>query len=56
MMPQSQSDKITTIIKLANEIAERAERLEGKQVNPALLSAVLDVLGQARVLIDDDYE
>ena len=51
-----QSDKIAAIVKLCNEIAQSVEQMEGKQVNPALLSAVFDVLRQARVLVDDDNE
>ena len=51
-----QFDKISAIISLCNEIAHSVEQMEGKQVNPALLSAVLDVLMQARALVDNDNE
>ena len=51
-----QSDKISAIISLCNEIAHSVEQMEGKQVNPALLSAVFDVLMQAKVLVEDDNE
>ncbi len=51
-----QSEKITAIIEVCNEIAQKAKRMKGKQVNPGLLSAVFDVLMQARVLVDDDNE
>jgi hypothetical protein len=43
-----QSDKISAIISVCDEIAKMAERLEGKQVNPVLLSATFDCLLQAR--------
>ena len=46
---QLQSDQITAIVDVCNEIARLVEQMEGKPVNPALLSAVFDVLMQARV-------
>ena len=48
--------KEAAIVEVCNEIAQSVKQMEGKQVNPALLSAVLDVLMQARALVDSDNE
>ena len=51
-----QSEKIAAIVKLCHEIAQSVEKMESKQVSPGLLGALLEILMQARVLVDDDNE
>jgi hypothetical protein len=55
-MVARQEDQITAIINLCHEIAQKAGELREKQVNPGLLGALLDILGQARVLVETDDE